>query len=59
MAGTGNADKAQMLSSLKNNKELISFVNPDKLTEHEIDSVAIGYLAVIQLRTDSLILLTL
>ena len=57
MTGKGNADKDEMLAALLKNNEILPFVNTNTLTEHEIDSLAIGYLAIVQLRTDNLLLL--
>jgi len=59
MTGKGNADKDDMLAALLKNNEILPFVKNKNLTEHEIDSLAIGYLAIVQLRTDNLLLLTI
>lgn len=48
----GKADKSDMLNALKCNTELISFVNLDIITEHEVDAVAIGYITLQKIRNN-------
>lgn len=57
--GTGKADKSDMLSAVNNNKELISLLNPDIMTEHEIDAVCIAYTALLEIRNYNLFLLSM
>ena len=59
MAGKGNADKDEMTLGVANNEELNKLLNPYMLTEHEVDSVSIGYLALTHLRNDPLMLMML
>lgn len=55
----GKADKSDMLTALKNNIELNSFVKLDNITEHEVDAVAMGYITLQKIRIDPMQLFTI
>ena len=48
----GKADKNDMLEALKSNIELNSFVNLDKISEHEVDAVAMAYITLQKIRSN-------
>jgi Holliday junction resolvasome RuvABC endonuclease subunit len=50
IGGGGNADKDRMLLAVKETPELLSYVELDRITEHEVDAIAIGYVALLELR---------
>lgn len=58
MAG-GGADKNDMTKAVNNIKEITTFVNPLLLSEHEVDSLAIGYTMLIEIRKYPFILYAL
>jgi len=58
IGGGGNADKDGMLRAVKNIPELLNNVNLDRLTEHEIDALAIGYVSITELRRSPHILMS-
>jgi Holliday junction resolvasome RuvABC endonuclease subunit len=49
-SGKGNADKNDMLKAVNNNNELNIHVNPNLLSEHEVDAILIGYTAILEIR---------
>lgn len=57
--GSGSADKDTMYVSAKDNTEITKFIDIDSITEHQIDSLAIGHLAITELRSDPLLLITI
>jgi len=55
----GNADKDMMLARVALIPEITKYINPYHITEHEIDSLAIGYITINFIREDPLQLLIL
>lgn len=55
----GSADKDDMSGQIKKIHEIANMIDIDSLSEHEIDSLAIGYIAINKLREDPLKLITL
>lgn len=55
----GNADKDMMLTRVALIPEITKFIDPHLVTEHEIDSLAIGYITINFIRQDPLQLLIL
>jgi len=56
IANNGNADKNMMLASVNKIEEITKKVNTNLLTEHEIDSLAIGYTAILEFRKNPVLL---
>lgn len=50
IGATGNADKNDMLKCVKTIKNIIKFIDVEQVSEHEIDSLAIGYVCIEELR---------
>jgi len=50
IGGGGNADKDGMLLATRNIPELLNNIDLNRLTEHEIDAIAIGYVSITELR---------
>jgi Holliday junction resolvasome RuvABC endonuclease subunit len=48
--GKGGANKEDMYNSVKNIKEINKHINCTNLSEHEIDSLAIGYTSILEIR---------
>lgn len=46
----GNAGKPEMLATVGCNKEIIQYIDVNGITEHEIDALAIGYVALVSFR---------
>ena len=55
----GNADKDMMLAKVATIPEITKFINPYTVSEHEIDSLAIGYITIDFIRKDPIQLLML
>lgn len=55
-SGKGTSDKDGMLSAATNNKEISSLIDLSYLTEHEIDSIMIGYTALLEIRKYPMVL---
>lgn len=58
VAGKGNADKDAMSIAVKNNPELSKLINPDILTEHEVDATCIAYTSLQEFRANWFYLLS-
>lgn len=54
----GKDDKELMYQAVKSNKELNKHISIDKLTEHEIDAIAIAYTHWLELKNHKELLLT-
>ena len=52
----GNANKDDMLSTVSKISEIVKHVDITKLTEHEIDSLAIGYITLQHIRQHPLVM---
>jgi len=50
IGGGGNADKDRMLVAIKDIPELLSNIDLYRLTEHEVDALAIGYISILAIR---------
>jgi len=50
IGGGGNADKDAMLLAVKAIPEVFENINLDRVTEHEVDAIAIGYVTLAMLR---------
>lgn len=55
----GNADKDVMMDKVSSITEITNFINTRALSEHEIDSLAIGYITIDMFRANPGILFTL
>jgi len=55
----GGANKDGMTSAINSIKDITKFVNPLNMTEHQVDSIAIGYLAITDIRDNPAILILL
>lgn len=53
----GKANKDDMMSAVSKINEITSCINPTQLTEHEIDSLAVGYTYIKELRNNPVLLL--
>ena len=53
----GTATKEDMMSAVSAIKEITSCIDPTKLTEHEVDSIAIGYTYIKELRDNPVLML--
>jgi len=50
IGATGNADKEAMLKCVKTIKNITKFIDVETVSEHEIDSLAIGYVCIDELK---------
>jgi len=55
----GAAGKVDMLVGVKNINEITRYINPDLISEHEVDSIAVNYTMLQYLRENPIILLIL
>ena len=53
-SNSGNSDKDAMLSAMRNHV-VVNYINIDMLSEHEVDSLAIGYLGYEELKNEPLL----
>lgn len=58
MTGKGTAGKDDMSIAVKNNPELNKLINPDILTEHEVDATCIAYTSLNEFRNNWFYLLS-
>jgi len=50
IGATGNADKLDMLRCVRTIKDITEHIDMDNVSEHEVDSLAIGYVCIAELR---------
>jgi len=55
----GTADKDAMTKAVDKIEEITAYIDPKQLTEHEVDSLAIGYITIGMMRNDPLSLIML
>lgn len=58
VVGSGNADKDAMMIGVTSIEEIASKIDTSRLSEHEVDAVAIGYTALQEIREFPFILYT-
>ena len=49
-SGKGNSDKDGMLAAANDNLEIKNLIDPNMLTEHEVDAIMIGYTVLLEIR---------
>lgn len=55
----GNADKDMMYYTLKNHPELSNYFNIDNISEHEIDSIAVCYALLLEMRSNDTVMINI
>lgn len=55
-SGKGTSDKDGMMLAANNNTEISSLINPNLLTEHEVDAIMIGYTTLLEIRKYPMVL---
>jgi len=55
--GGGKSNKDDMKDAVKKIPELTKFINPEYITEHEVDSMSIGYTYILEVRNNPVLLL--
>ena len=56
IGATGNADKDSMANNIYGVYEISNLINPNLLSEHEIDSLSIGYICLEEIRNNPFLL---
>lgn len=59
IGATGKGDKDAVANAINRIPEITQYINPLLVSEHEADSIAIGYLTILELRENPVLLLML